>query len=78
MFRTNYLLKGKRVANNKSQSDMAQYLGKKNKSAYSMKENGKRGFTDKEIEKIAILFKLSPMELVEIFLPELYTQIEQK
>jgi len=75
MFKVNYLLKGKRVSINKTQSEIAEYLGI-HKSAYAMKECGKRRFTTPEIEKLAILFKLSPIEVIEIFLPELFTQMK--
>jgi transcriptional regulator with XRE-family HTH domain len=76
MFKVNYLLKGKRVSINKTQSEVAEYLGI-HKSAYAMKERGKRRFTLPEVERLAVLFMLSPEEVVQIFLPSLFTQKEQ-
>jgi len=73
----NYLLKSKRVAINKTQTEIAEYIGLK-KSSYAMKENGIRGFSTEEIEKLSILFKLSCEEIVQIFLPKSFTQTEQK
>ncbi len=75
MFKVNYPLKGKRISINKSQVEIAKYLGVC-KSTYSMKECGVREFTRPEMEKLAIFFKLSAMETIEIFLPELFTQME--
>jgi transcriptional regulator with XRE-family HTH domain len=77
MLKVNYLLKGKRVSINKTQTELAKYLGL-HKSAYAMKERGTRRFTLPEVEKLAVLFELSPMEVIQIFLPELFTQMEQK
>jgi transcriptional regulator with XRE-family HTH domain len=77
MLKVNYLLKGKRVSLNKTQTELAKYLGL-HKSAYAMKERGTRRFTLPEVERLAVLFELSPMEIIQIFLPELFTQMEQK
>lgn len=77
MFKVNYLLKGKRVAYNKTQLEVSKYLGIC-ESAYTMKERGVRKFTIPESESLAILFKLSPIEYVEIFLPNMFTQIEHQ
>jgi transcriptional regulator with XRE-family HTH domain len=76
MFKVNYPLKGRRISVNKSQLEIAEYLGLC-VSAYSMKECGVREFTRPEIEKLAILFKLSAIETIQIFFPELFTQMEQ-
>lgn len=77
MFKVNFLLKGERVARNKTQVQMAEHLGMC-KSAYTMKERGQRDFTQKEMESIGMLFRLTPMEFIEIFFPQLFTQMEQK
>jgi DNA-binding XRE family transcriptional regulator len=77
MNNTNYLLKGERVAHNKSQLEMAQHLGIC-ETAYTMKERGQRKFTLPESEEIAILFELSLAKYAQIFLPKLFTQTEQK
>jgi transcriptional regulator with XRE-family HTH domain len=76
MYEVNLLLKSKRVLFDKTSQETAEYLGLC-KSAYTMKERGQRKFTTDEIEKLAVLFKLSPVEVVQIFLPNLFTQIEQ-
>ena len=72
----NYLLKGKRVSINKTQAEIAEYL-EMHKSAYAMKERGLRRCTLPEVEKLSVLFKLSPVEVIQIFLPTLFTQKEQ-
>jgi len=76
MFKVNYLLKGKRVSHNQTQQEIAQILGIC-EAAYNMKECGVRKFKLQEAETLAILFKLSPIEFVEIFLPNMFTQMEQ-
>ncbi len=77
MDNTNYLLKGERVAHNKTQFEMARYLNIC-ETAYTMKERGQRKFTLPETEEIAILFELSLVKYAQIFLPKLFTQTERK
>jgi transcriptional regulator with XRE-family HTH domain len=76
MFKPNYLLKGKRISVNMNQAEVAKVLGLSH-NAYSQKECGKRKFNTDEIGKLAILFKLSPVETCEIFLPQVFTHTEQ-
>lgn len=63
----NYKLKAERVKRNLTQTDMCQLLNIHTVAAYSMKENGKRSFTQNEIKIISKAFELNGDTLKDIF-----------
>lgn len=63
------LLKIERIKCDKTQAEIARVLGC-SVPAYSLKENGKRPFSQKEIALLTRLFRLSGDTVVEIFFAE--------
>jgi len=49
------------------QKDMCKLLGLKGESSYSLRENGKRAFSQIEIEMIATSFNLTGDQIKDIF-----------
>ena len=58
------LLKELRIKNNKTQKEVAKFLGYKGKSGYSMLENGKVELTISKAKLLAQFYEVDP----EIFL----------
>ena len=70
----NLKLKALRVGHGLYQKDMCVILGLKREGSYSLKENGRRSFTQREIKIISDKFHLSGDQIREVFFDQqLYT-----